>query len=165
MSDFYTEQLVKRKNGLREYLLKLLLIMAVIASFLSVLFIPSFFGLFVPVIVVVIVYFLFRRLSVEYEYQYVNGDLDIDKIYYKTRRKHAWSMNVHALEYLAPADHFGLKEYHPSGVRDFSSHTGDAQLYAMIVSEENEQIEVLFEPNEEIVNGFYMAAPGKVIRK
>ncbi len=165
MDDFFTEQLVKRKNGLREHLLEFLMILAVVTSFAAVLYIPSFLGLFVPIIVIVIVYFLFRRMSVEYEYQYVNGSLDIDKIYYRTRRKRVFSMTVSEMEFLAPADHPGLSAYRPARIMDFSSHTGEADVYAMIVSQENKLDEVLFEPKEEILEGLFLMAPRKVIRQ
>ncbi len=165
MDDYYTELLIKRKNGLREHLLALLLIIAVLTSIMSVFFIPGILGFFVPIIVIVAAYFLFRRLSVEYEYQYVNGDLDIDKIYYKTRRKHVFSMNVSELECLAPADHPKLKEYHASKVLDFTSHTDVTKEYAMILSAGTDQVEVLFEPNEEILEGLFMMTPRKVIRR
>ncbi len=165
MDDFFTEQLVKRKNGLREHLLEALLILAAAASLAAVLlYIPLFLGLFIVIIVIVIACFLFRRMSVEYEYQYVNGSLDIDRILYKTRRKRVFSMDVNEMEYLAPADHPGLKEYHPVKVMDFSSHTGETVVYAMIVSQGNELDEVLFEPNADILEGFFLMAPRKVIR-
>ncbi len=164
MDDFFTEQLVKRKNGLREHLLEALMILAVAASLAALLYIPLFPGLFIPIIVIVIVCFLFRRMSVEYEYQYVNGSLDVDRILYRTRRKRVFSMDITEMEYLAPADHIGLREYHPARVMDFCSHTGETVAYAMIVSQGNELDEVLFEPNAKILEGFFLMAPRKVIR-
>ncbi len=164
MDDFFTEQLVKRKNGMREHLFEAFLILLAVLSVVSVLYIPYLWGILVPVAVIVAVYFLFRRQSVEFEYQVVNGDMDIDRILYKTRRKHVFSTNINELEYMAPEDHFGLKEYHPNKVMDFSSHADASTVYAMIVSQGNEQIEVLIEPDQKILDRFYMMAPRKVIR-
>ncbi len=165
MDDFFAEQLVKRQNKTKEHLFELFLIFLAAASVVSVLYIPYIWGILVPVVVIIIVCFLFRRQSVEYEYQVVNGDMDVDRILYKTRRKHVFSTSINELECLAPADHFGLQEYHPARVMDFSSHADASKVYAMIVSQENQLIKVLIEPKEEILDQFYMMAPRKVIRR
>ena len=45
---------------------------------------------------------MFRNLNVEYEYVFVNGDLDIDKIMNKARRKRMFSVDADQMELLAP---------------------------------------------------------------
>ena len=56
--------------------------------------------------------FLFRRLDLEYEYLYVNGDLDIDKIMGKQKRKRVFSMNVNDLELLDAKQNQDQGEHH-----------------------------------------------------
>ena len=41
----------------------------------------------------------------------------------------------------------------------------DEKIYALIASNKGEVCKVLFEPNETIVEGFFVKAPRKVIRK
>ena len=78
MNDFYTEQLVKKQTDMKDILIKAILVSATIVSFLIILMYPI--GLILPILMIVLDVFMFRRLNVEYEYLFLNGDLDIDKI-------------------------------------------------------------------------------------
>ena len=109
MSDYYTEQLVKKKPDMKDMMTKAILIAVTIVSILAVLYYPII--ILVPVLLIGLDIFMFHRLKVEYEYLYVNGDLDIDKIMNKSKRKRVFSMNVSDLEMLAPADAVELRQY------------------------------------------------------
>ena len=163
MGDYYTEQLVKKKPDMKDMMTKAILIAVTIVSILAVLYYPII--ILVPVLLIGLDIFMFHRLKVEYEYLYVNGDLDIDKIMNKSKRKRVFSMNVSDLEMLAPADAVELRQYQNAKVYDYSSGTGQARVYALITANQGEVKKILFEPNETIVEGFFLMAPRKVIRK
>ena len=163
MSDYYTEQLVKKQAGIKDIVIKAALVAVTIVSVLIVFLFP--FGIILPVLAVILDVLMFRRLNVEYEYLFVNGDLDIDKIMNKSKRKRVFSMNVSDLEMLAPADAVELRQYQNAKVYDYSSGTGQARVYALITANQGEVKKILFEPNETIVEGFFLMAPRKVIRK
>lgn len=78
MDDFYTEQLIKKATDSKDTLKKVGLIALTVVSVLLVFVIPV--GIILPVVMIVIDVLMFRNLNVEYEYVFVNGDLDIDKI-------------------------------------------------------------------------------------
>ena len=158
MSDYYTEQLVKKQAGMKDIVIKAALVAVTIVSVLIVFLFP--FGIILPGLAV-----MFRRLNVEYEYLFVNGDLDIDKIMNKAKRKRMFSANVNDLEILAPADSIEVRQYQKAKTYNYSSGSGQAALYALVVSERGEQKKIIFEPNDTIVEGFYMMAPRKVVRK
>ncbi len=162
MNDYYTEQLVKKQTDMKDILIKAILVAATIVSFLIIMMYPI--GLILPIAMIALDVFMFRRLKVEYEYLFVNGDLDIDKIMNKSKRKKQFSMNVADMDLLAPADAVELHQFQNVKTYDFSSRTGQARVYALIVSNQGEKKKVLFEPNDIIVEGFYMMAPRKVIR-
>ncbi len=162
MNDFYTEQLVKKQTDMKDILIKAILVSATIVSFLIILMYPV--GLILPVLMIALDVFMFRRLNVEYEYMFLNGELDIDKIMNKAKRKSLFSANVADMELLAPADSAELNQYRNARTLDFSSHTGQGKVYVLVLSGQGEMKKVLFEPNETIVEGFYMLAPRKVIR-
>ena len=92
MSDYYTEQLVKKRADMKDVFIKALLVALTIVSVLIVFLFP--FGIILPVGMIVLDVFMFRRMNVEYEYLYVNGDLDIDKIMNKAKRKRVFSAHV-----------------------------------------------------------------------
>lgn len=163
MNDFYTEQLIKKQTDMKDMVMKAVLVAAAIVSVLSVFIMPM--GLFVPVIVIALVWFLITRLNVEYEYLYVNGDLDIDKIMNKSKRKRVFSANVDVMELLAPIDSPRLDQFQNAKVINLSSGSADARLYALIVSHDGQLAKLIFEPNDTIIEGIFMLAPRKVVRQ
>ena len=108
MNDYYTEQMVKKQADMKDMLIKAVLIAVTIVSFLIVLMFPV--GLILPVAMIVLDVFMFRRLNVEYEYLFLNGDLDIDKIMNKAKRKKVFSASVKDMEFFAPADAVELRD-------------------------------------------------------
>ena len=92
MNDFYTEQLVKKQTDMKDILIKAILVSATIVSFLIILMYPI--GLILPILMIVLDVFMFRRLNVEYEYLFLNGEVDIDKIMNKAKRKKMFNDNV-----------------------------------------------------------------------
>ena len=92
MDDFYTEQLIKKQADSKDTLKKVGLIALTVVSVLLVFVIPV--GIILPVVMIVIDVLMFRNLNVEYEYVFVNGDLDIDKIMNKSRRKRMFSVDA-----------------------------------------------------------------------
>ena len=155
MDDFYTEQLIKKQADSKDTLKKVGLIALTVVSVLLVFVIPV--GIILPVVMIVIDVLMFRNLNVEYEYVFVNGDLDIDKIMNKARRKRMFSVDADQMELLAPVGAVELMQY--------KKIKKDAKIYALIASNKGEVCKVLFEPNETIVEGFFVKAPRKVIRK
>lgn len=163
MSDFYTEQLIKRRTAAKDVMIKAGLIALTVLSVMIIFLFPM--GIIVPIMMVVIDVFVFRGMNLEYEYLFVNGELDIDKIMNKAKRKRVFSMNVADMEILAPVNAGELMQFQRAKVSDYTSNTGNADVYAMVVLEKGVYKKILFEPNEEIVEGFYMMAPRKVVRK
>lgn len=163
MSDFYTEQLIKKQADVKDLVIKAVLVAIAIVSVLTVFIFPV--GLILPIIIIACVWFLMSRLNVEYEYLYVNGDLDIDKIMNKSKRKRIFSTNAEEMELLAPADSPRLDQFRGAKVVNLSSGRPDARLYAMIVSKNGQTAKLIFEPNDTIVEGLFMLAPRKVVRR
>lgn len=163
MSDFYTEQLIKKRTSSKDIMIKTGLVCLTVLSVLLVFIFP--FGIIVPVIMIALTVAMFRRLNVEYEYLFVNGDLDIDKIMNKSKRKRIFSMNVADMELLAPVNAGELMHFQRAKVCDYTSGPGAKEVYALIVLERGAQKKILFEPNEDIIEGFFMMAPRKVVRK
>lgn len=158
MNDFYTEQLVKRKSkaGWKLTLVALTAVLFLIAYFVvAYAIIPATIMIVVDVVV-------FKRTNIEYEYLYVNGDLDIDKIYAKESRKNMFEANMNDLEVLAPVGHPELKRYENLKGKKFISEFKDRKVYEMIINEKGNHYKVIFEPNEKIIEGIQRIAPRKV---
>lgn len=85
MSDFYTEQLIKKRATAKDMMIKIGLLALTVLSVLILFIFPM--GIIAPVVMIARDVFVFRRLDLEYEYLFVNGELDIDKIMNKAKRK------------------------------------------------------------------------------
>ena len=66
MSDFYTEQLIKKRTDGKDIMKKTVLIALTVISFFAAFLFPLL--MLLPVIMIVVDVFLFRKLDVEYEY-------------------------------------------------------------------------------------------------
>ena len=150
MDDFYTEQLIKKQADSKDTLKKVGLIALTVVSVLLVFVIPV--GIILPVVMIVIDVLMFRNLN-------------IDKIMNKARRKRMFSVDADQMELLAPVGAVELMQYKKIKTYDYTSGKKDAKIYALIASNKGEVCKVLFEPNETIVEGFFVKAPRKVIRK
>ena len=163
MGDFYTEQLVKRQKASCATAIKALLIVVTVLSIVLIFMIP--FGIIGPVAMIVLDIFIFRNMDVEYEYLFVNGSLDIDKIMAKSRRKKMFSMEITDLEIMARSGSPELRPYQGLKSVDYSSGAADADTYELIVVSNGEKKKIIFEPNETICEGMKMMAPRKIFCK
>lgn len=163
MDDFYTEQLIKKQTGMKDLMIRALLVALTIVSVFSIFMFA--FGILITIVLIIVDVVMFRRMNVEYEYLFLNGDLDIDKIMNKSKRKRLLSVNIDQLELLAPVGSVELMQYKKAKTYDYTSGTAKEGLYALIVSNGGEIKQIIFEPNDSIIEGFFMKAPRKVIRK
>ncbi len=161
MNDFYTEQLVKKRTTGTFVVIKGVMIGLTIVSFLAIVMVP--FGMILPVIMVAADIFIFRGQDLEFEYLYVNGDLDIDKIMGRAKRKRVFSAVIADLEMLAPSNSDEVKRIQTDKTLNFSSFVPENKTYDLIVLQNGQKIRVIFEPNDVILNGYKMLAPRKVV--
>ena len=97
----------------------------------------------------VLAYFKMPGLDLEFEYLYVNGELDIDKIMSKVERKRVGSFDISKAEMVAPVKSHELDYYRQSKdlkVVDCSSGDDHANVYGMVTKDEKGMKLVLFEP-------------------
>lgn len=164
MKDVYEEQLVARKPELKYAFYKGLLIFVVVfAALAGFFFHPAF--LLVAFALGVGVYYLIQMFDIEYEYLYVNGELDFDKIYAKSRRKRMLSVQAEHLEMMAEKGSHHLDSLRHSQFKayDFSSGDETHKIYEMYIRTETELLQILFEPNDNIIEAIRQISPRKVI--
>ncbi len=164
MSDLYTEVIVKRKATTEDLVKKALLIAVTVLCFLAVFWL-GWIALVLLAAAAVADYLLLPSFNLEYEYLYVNGELDVDKIMSKQKRKRVYTMDIKALELLAPSNSHELDYYNKKKdlkTYDFSSREEGAKTYTMIVKGEKELEKVIFEPNDIILKDMKRVAPREV---
>lgn len=163
MADIFVEKMVKKKRDGKDFARIALCVLLIVFSAVMSLQSPVFLAL---VLLFVLLGLLTMRIcDVEYEYQYINGYFDVDKIFHKEHRKNIFEANMANLVILAPESAEVLKRYSNVKVCDFTSGYSNEPVYGMIFSEEGMMKKVLFEPGEEMLAGIASQVPGKVVKQ
>ena len=153
MGDVFKEQLVKRNSTAKDTAIRLcagvLVLLVTIAAFMLI---PGF----APIVAVAAVFgamYLTSFLKVEYEYIFTNGELDIDAIYNRSRRKRMFSANVKEFEIMAHVEdpnHSGAFQGTQETL-DFSSGSTGPDSYAFITNKNSKRVKVIIQPNEKML--------------
>ena len=120
---------------------------------------------FIGVAIVLLVIFFYPRLSVEYEYIYVDGQLDFDKIMGKAKRKTMLRIDFEQVDIMAPVNSHALDSYRHIQLekKDFTSQNKDSKPYAVIVNKDNKKLMVLFEPNDRMLDMIKQKSARKLV--
>lgn len=160
MNEFYVEQLVPSKVTNQSIVVRVGMIGITIAAFVGSMVIPVLF--YVALILGVVSIILLKGSSIEYEYLYLSGTLDIDKVIAKQKRKHVYTANVSDMIVIAPVDSAEMRPFQNVKTIDYSSGVARNKVYKMVLSKDGEKTSILLEPNEAILNAMKMIAPRKV---
>ena len=164
MNDGYEEILVKRGKTTRDTILKGLTIGV------TVLFIAAGIFLFNPIFLasgmilgLLAYYFILPNFDLEYEYLYVSGDIDIDKIMSKRKRKKVGSYSKDNLEIMAPTGSGHLSSYLKNGrVKDYTSADPHVKTWTLVYGSESSSDIICLELTDAIVQDMRRYAPRKV---
>ena len=152
-NDIFIEELIRRERPGGETMFKvgivLLGIVLILAAFLFLYVIFSF--LFTIVVILEILAFHYTVL--EYEYSFTNGDLDIDKIMGKRKRKRAASFTNRDIAVMAPCP----KGYTPAGsyakTLDASRSKRENRWYIVVRAEDGQETLIYFSPSDRLIDG------------
>ncbi|MBE5929214.1 MAG: hypothetical protein E7267_07620 [Lachnospiraceae bacterium] len=164
MENMYAEATAKRINTPKAIALRVLVIFAVLFTF----FFASLTGskiLFVAgIIMAFLVVWFWPRFNIEWEYIFVDGQLDFDTISGGERRKTRLRIDFDEVEVVAPLKSHALDAYRHYKVRDYSSLRKDANIYVVVAKVGEEGLnQIYFEPNEKMVEKMKNKAPRKVM--
>ncbi len=150
--DTFVEELVVRRNSLKNLLLEVLIVAAAVALAAAVwLFLSPIF----PAMLVILVFGAYLGIKfqgVEYEYSFTNGDLDVDKIMAKRKRKRLVEINQKQIQVMAPytAEYESVtKDYSVSQVIDASSSKNAAGRWFLIYEDqEGKYVFLVLQPSK-----------------
>lgn len=163
MNDSYKEILVKRQTPVGMRVLKGALIGLTVLSLVAGLLMWPL--LIVGAILIAVDYFVVPKFDVEYEYLYVNGELDIDAIYSRQKRKKMGTYDMEELEILAPSDSHAIDSYkNKQGVKinDYTSLDPQVKSYLLVFNKEKGQEMIRVELEDSIISDIRRIAPRKV---
>lgn len=157
--DSFFEQIVKKKKTVADWLLTVLIILAaVVALAAAFIFVPSFF-----IILVFGVgygaWWLITNQNVEYEYCVTNGDIDIDQITARRKRKRLVSVPGRKIESLQPFDPSAPLGKYDRRVMTAPSLNVEGLWCFTYHSKKNGHTFVVFQPDMRILRSFYEGLP------
>ena len=161
MSEAYFEIMIKKQVS--PFMKIIALVSAILTCFFLFLGVMGVIVAFLPGIICIVAwYFLNIYKTVEYEYLYVDKELQIDRILGKTKRKRMETLDVSQLEVLAPMNSHQWDSYRKGNVqkKDYTSGKEENQkeIYVMVIGGNA----IHFEPTPELVKAIHMIAPRKV---
>ena len=162
-SETYVECGVKKKNQTDATWKRGLLILG---CFVCLFILPAISWFLVPVSGGFFAYTIYEwpRLNIEWEYVYVDGQIDFDKIMGKVKRKNKLRIDLSQVEVVAPLHSHELDSYQNKNmkVKNFTSGDRDVKPYVMIGTYKEELVKIYFEPNDKMKTAMKLKAPRKV---
>ena len=164
MGDLYSEYLVKKKPTALDAVIKYGLIILTVLAALAGLFVSPVI-LVLAVILGVVSYLMIPKTDVEYEYLFVNGELDIDMVMAKTKRKKVNTFDLREADLIAPVNSQRMAYYNKNSklkILDYSSGDESHRRFAVIIRADGDTCKVILEPDDTMAQAIKNSAPSKV---
>ncbi len=133
--DIFVEEMVVRRKTLLNLLLSVLIVAAALCLAVLIWLTVPFVNSVLILILLFAAYLGIKFQYVEFEYSFTNGDLDVDKIMAKRKRKRVLEINQRQIKVMAPYTseyESETKDYKVSEVLDFSASKNAAGRWFMI---------------------------------
>jgi len=164
MNELYAEAGVKVKPPIKFTLIKVLLILGIVIFLgLSLLVRNPLFAPIAALLVVLAIYFMPQLSKVEYEYIFVDGEFDFDRILGAAKRKTMLTVGLDNIEVVAaPNRRSEFDNQNVKAVKNFSNDMEKA--YMIITSGEAGAMKIFFNPTDNMVDCIYHKSPSKLKR-
>ncbi|MDD2980092.1 MAG: DUF6106 family protein [Hespellia sp.] len=159
MTDSFYELLVTRQKSGKDRLIFILSIGIVFLPILFFIILGPFTVLVVVALGALSYFFVWSKRNVEYEYSLLNHDLEIDIIYNQAKRKKLTSLDLTQAELIAPLTSHRMDSYRRISATDYSSGQKNDDVFAIVISQ-NQQVQcILVELDESMKNHFASFLP------
>jgi len=169
--DIFLEKIVTKKKTFTDSLIAVGTIFGtiilVMLSFTIQILVQLGLSVFLSAGFIYLAYRLITSRNVEYEYIVTNGDLDIDKIISKRKRKRIFSANCKEFDIVSKvkSNSFSQSVQSIRNRIDASSSIDSPDAYFITLNYKGERTLVIFEPDEKMLDNFKKYIPRKVFTK
>ncbi len=165
MNDSYAEVLVRARKKPVHTMIQIVVLAVTVVMLLAGFFMKMILLLIPGIFLLILCNFLLPMLNVEYEYLYVSGELTVDKILGRSKRKNCFTVEMDKIEIIAPADSHKLKEFGNLKCieADYTSGKDNTKVYACIFHTDKEIRRAYFEPDEKMLELMRLTSPRKVV--
>lgn len=167
MDDVFIEKIVRRYKTGKDYLVIAGLMFAAFVIMTAMLFFMEYISFLLPVLIVALIYGLWYMLTAqnrEFEYIVTNGDLDIDLIIARRKRKRVFSGKAKNFELMAKCDSDDYRQAQKSQhtLLDCSSSSKSPNNWFILTEYKSQRTLLLFSPDERILSSLRRFNPGKI---
>ncbi len=165
MKESYSEYLVKRKTPISAYMVNAMMVVLTLVSLFLALT-SNGFAILLFCAVSFCTYLIFRNSHVEFEYLFIDNQLTVDQIMGRAKRRKICDIDMGDIRIIAPSGSEAVKACRSGQERilDFSSHMPNRKTYTAIIAKGGSRREVIFEPDDRMLECMYMSAPQKVMK-
>ena len=163
--DTFFEQIVKKKKTAVEWLIVVGALLGGVGLSVFLFFFLYPIGVFLSVGVVYIAWLLISSQNKEFEYCVTNGDIDIDLIVSKRKRKRIVSVAGRKIQALLPYDATVSTQGFRRVVMAAESVNEPGLWYFTYHSKKNGRTLVMFRPNERVLAAFYGGLEDQLVKR
>jgi len=167
MDGQYCETYVKRGVLPKHKAIKVAIWLTAFIAFAAGLFGLGTIGFVACVVIILVGVFVTPSFNVDFEYVYVDGQIDFDRITSGEKRKTMIRTDIDNIEIMAPMSSHRMDQFkNMQGLNkhDFSSQKPDAVTYGIAFSDGDKRNLVIFEPSEEMLALALRKSPRKVYK-
>lgn len=154
--DTFIEKIVSKKKDILDYVIisgtSVLAVFIILMIFTSMGAAGGAIAIVLSVAIGYLTYMIITARNIEYEYALTNGELDIDKIIARRKRKRMFSGNCREFEIMARASSEKNSEY-SQGVMakiNAASSLKSEDVYFFVAQYKGKRVMVYFEPDDRI---------------
>ena len=167
MGDVFVEQIIKKNLSLGGLAIR---IGAIFLVLIGILLFPwlRIIALTITALLIYLAYLAFVYTSVELEYSFVNGELTIDRILGKRKRKPGETYDIRKAELIAPvnSEEVARKSEFLTKI-DYTGTNNKDDHYAIIIDDVEGvkgALMITIEPEEKLVEAMYNVRPNSFIK-
>lgn len=169
MADVFVEQIIKKNLSLGGLAIRICAIFLVLIGILLFPIIKLILTITVTCLFIYLAYLAFVYTSVEWEYSLVNGELTIDKILGKRKRKPGETYDIRKATLIAPtySDEVQTKSEFLTKIEYTATNNKDNH-YSIIIDDVDGvkgALMITFEPDEKMLDAMYNVRPNIFIKK
>lgn len=159
----YSDTFVHSRLTQQKLMMRRLMIAAcVILPVIGILFFRSIIVTFLAVVIdIVMIYFLPNK-NIDYEYVFVDGQIDFDRIIAGNSRKNMRRADLENVEIVAPENSHSLDSFRKLALEDYSSRADEDKHYIMVAQGDKGNFQIRFTPDEKLLEQMRMKARSKI---
>ena len=149
--DVFVEQIIKKKYDFMDSLIVFgTLLLSFVLVALCLMFFP--FALILVIIGdIALAYYIISSRNIEFEYSITNGDITIDKIINKSRRKRIISIDAHDIEFMGKNKPTNIKNNYIR-LNVSQSQNNESNWYFSGHNSQKGNVFVLYTPNDKVLS-------------